>query len=336
MKNSNPKSSNKSASCLIGAGYSYVAGLPLARDLLSSDVAIVSRRAKKQYQSVWKDYGDWLEENPDGFPEEYLAILYEGKRDWPAPPFSLAVGLIAAVLATPSGRDIKSTSPRYSVRITQPSHCISHIHFWKTMLEIFDHISALTTNYDLLIERALRHRPMKRGFGPGCYYAGIGRPQILKGTALPFSIYSPLRLVELHGDVPIFKLHGSLNWSNKAGQLELFQDMRPAFRRGGDAAIVPPISEKIIPEWLSPVWEEAEQALYASETWIVCGYSMPKYDLAIQEMLARASDGALKRIILINPNSLELREHYAGVAPNAEILFLSGLPHGIHEIKEIF
>lgn len=336
MNNSMAESSKRFACCLIGAGYSFVAGLPLAKDLLSADAAIVSRRAKKQYQAVWEDYGKWLNENQAGYPEEYLTILYEGKRDWLAPPFSLAVGLIAAVLATPRGRDIKYTSPRYSARITQPSRSSIHVHFWKTMLEIFDNICALTTNYDLLVERALRHRPMKRGFGPGCYYAGIRRPQVLKGTALPFSVHSPMRQVELHGDVPIFKLHGSLNWSHKAGHLELFQDMRPAFRQGGDAATVPPIPEKTIPKWLSPVWDEAEKALYASETWIVCGYSMPKYDRAIQEMLRRASGGALKRIILMDPNSSKLRKHYEGVASNAEILCFSGLPHGIHEVKEIF
>ncbi len=330
------ESSQHSVSCFIGAGYSFVAGLPLAKDLLSTDVVVVSHEAKRQYQAVWKDYEKWLLDNPNGYPEEYLSALYEGIRDWTAPPFSLAVGLIAAVLATPRGADVKPSSPRYSVRITQPSRSSAHVHFWKTILEIFDHVRALTTNYDLLIERALRHRPMKRGFGPGCYYGGIERTQKLKGTALPFSVSSAMRQIELHGDVPVFKLHGSLNWSHKAGRLELFQDMRSAFRRGGDSAIVPPVPEKIIPKWLSPVWVEAEKALNASETWIVCGYSMPQYDQTIQDMLRRASKGALKRIILMDPNSSELIKLYSRVASNAEIFCLSGLPQGIHEIKAIF
>ena len=41
-------------------------------------------------------------------------------------------------------------------------------------------------------------------------------------------------------------LHGSLNWSRAGEGLELFQDLRPAFRGGGDAAIIPPVPEKEI------------------------------------------------------------------------------------------
>lgn len=325
----------QAVSCLIGAGYSFVAGLPLARNLLTTDVVALSKRALRNYRAVWTDFNKWLEVNPDGYPEQYLSELFQGRRNWSAPPFSHAIGLITAVLATPRGADVKSVNPRYSVRVIQPSRCPAHVDFWACIVDAFDRIFALTTNYDLLVERALRHRPMKRGFGPGCYYGGLEQPQILKGTPLPFSVSAQMREVELHGRIPVFKLHGSLNWSYKSGRLELYQDMRPAFRGSGDAAIVPPVPYKDIPQWLASVWMEAEKALAGSDTWVVCGYSLPSYDHAIESLLSKASSGRLTRIILISPNSSELAGRYIKIAPRADMICLPGLPEGLEQLVSV-
>ena len=46
------------------------------------------------------------------------------------------------------------------------------------------------------------------------------------------------------GTIPVFKLHGSLNWTLNGQFIVAFQDMRPAFRHGGTAAIIPPVPEK--------------------------------------------------------------------------------------------
>jgi hypothetical protein len=85
---------------------------------------------------------------------------------------------------------------------------------------------------------------MRRSNRPGIYYGGLGRPQVLKGTALPFSAGKSDRFIELEGTIPLYKLHGSLNWGLEAGALRLYQDLRPAFRHGGDAQIVPPVVER--------------------------------------------------------------------------------------------
>jgi hypothetical protein len=52
------------------------------------------------------------------------------------------------------------------------------------------------------------------------------------------------------GSVPIYKLHGSLNWSLEGKVLVLYQDMRAAYRARGNAAIIPPTPEKPVPSWL--------------------------------------------------------------------------------------
>ena len=140
-----------------------------------------------------------------------------------------------------------------------PFRCDSHLAFWREVLGKAVHVAAITTNYDILIERGLRHRRMTRVFGPGCYYGGIPKPQLLRGTQLPWAYQG--NYIELEGAVPVYKLHGSLNWSRVGDGLELFQDLRPAFRSGGDAAIIPPVPEKEIPAWLQPVWSSAEEEL---------------------------------------------------------------------------
>ena len=47
-------------------------------------------------------------------------------------------------------------------------------------------------------------------------------PQHLYGLAQPWTIRDPQRVVELKGTVPIFKLHGSLNWAIEA-ELVMYQ-----------------------------------------------------------------------------------------------------------------
>jgi hypothetical protein len=307
----------QSICCILGAGYSHVAGAPLTRDLFATrNVAVSSQAAARRFQTVWKDYEAWLSENPSRNPEEYLADLLQheqsaiwtaneryasGRTDLEAaaaiearqstllfpdlpvparvvPPFGWAVELVGAALATPLPSDTTATNFRYGARVMFPLHCGSHTAFWREVTRMASRVAAITTNYDILIERGLRHRRMKRLFGPGCYYGGIPKPQLLRGTQLPWA-YQGTHL-ELEGAIPVYKLHGSLNWSRGGDGLELFQDLRPAFRGGGDAAIIPPVPEKDIPAWLRPVWSSAEEELARAALWIVCGYSLPSYDVA--------------------------------------------------------
>jgi hypothetical protein len=132
--------------------------------------------------------------------------------------------------------------------------------------------------------------------------------------------------------VPLMKVHGSLNWIVRVGEISIYQDARAAFRRGGDAAIVPPMPEKEIPTWLHPVWTEAERYLAHADCWVVCGYSLPQYDMAMREMLSRAAVGKRKTLFLLDPVSEQLRPRWQEVAPQAEIGCLLGLPAGTAQL----
>jgi SIR2-like domain len=180
---------------------------------------------------------------------------------------------------------------------------VVHQKFWDSLFRVTRDISVITTNYDILVERVVRHRPMRRPLSPGCFYSGLARPQILKGEAQPFSAWAPERSIEMTGTIPIFKLHGSLNWTVNDQSIVAFQDMRPVFRHGGTAAIIPPVPEKTVPEWLHKVWDEAESSLRRSNTWVICGYSMPDYDKKVWELVQKAGSGRPLTIFLLSPEA---------------------------------
>lgn len=363
----------ESICCILGAGYSHAAGVPLTRELFATrNVAISSDAANRRFQTVWRDYEAWLSENPSRNPEEYLADLLKHNQsvDWAlnkgyvlgpnplsttkateaqcptlsfpdlpvptraVPPFEWAVELIGAALATPLSSDTTTINYRYGACVTFPFHCTSHSAFWREITGKASHVAAVTTNYDILIERGLRHKRMRRVFGPGFYYGGIPKPQLLRGTFLPWADYGSH--LELEGAIPIYKLHGSLNWSRAGEGLELFQDLRPAFRGGGDAAIIPPVPEKEIPTWLRPVWASAEEELGRATVWIICGYSLPAYDTAIVELLSRAAmAGNLRRILVLDPYAPDICCRYSAIVQNVRVVPLDGLPAGVNALEQL-
>jgi hypothetical protein len=134
------------------------------------------------------------------------------------------------------------------------------------------------------------------------------------------------------GTIPVFKLHGSLNWTLNGESIIAYQDMRPVFRHGGTAAIVPPIPEKLVPPWLDGIWREAESSLRRSDVWVVCGYSMPGYDTEVLRLLKTAGNGRRLTIFLLSPEADALQKRWASLVPEAGIVCLPGLPEGIESL----
>jgi len=316
---------------ILGAGFSYVAGLPLAKDLFDSEFLVPSKAAEQRFEAVLQGWRAWQSLHPEHGPEQFLTDVYRSPKI--TLPWPWVTEVVAAVLATPLPRDRGAYQTRYAGRITRPVNVPEHDAFWDVVVSSFAVVAVVTTNYDLLAERGLRHRPMRRTERPGIHYGGLIRPQILKGTALPFSIAKSERQIELEGSIPLYKLHGSLNWGLDAGVLSLYQDNRPAFRHGSDAQIVPPVLEKEAPTWLLDVWNGARQALASCSTWIVCGYSLPIYDQAITQLFIDAAAArTVTTIILLDPNAQVLLERWKAVAPDVTIQPLPGLPDGLNAL----
>ena len=114
---------------ILGAGYSSVAGLPLACDLLTSPVYIPSHKAAYHWERVRQHFAAWQAAHPGGYPEQYLGELYavgwgEEKELW-----LWAVHLIVATLATPRA-DAITRGPRYTGLLSRPYPCLAHAQFW--------------------------------------------------------------------------------------------------------------------------------------------------------------------------------------------------------------
>jgi hypothetical protein len=143
-------------------------------------------------------------------------------------------------------------------------------------------------------------------------------------------------MIEMTGTIPIFKLHGSLNWTLNGPSLVAFQDMRRAFSNGGTAAIIPPVPEKQVPPWLQEVWRGAESSMRRSDAWVVCGYSMPSYDIEVSRLLEAAGAGRWPKIILLSPDADALGERWTKLLPRSEIICLPGLPEGTEHLARHF
>jgi hypothetical protein len=319
-----------SIACFLGAGFSYVAGVPLAKDLLRPRWLIaMSDRSGERFRIVQEDYENWQQHNPGAYPEQYMGLVYENKAGLHAPRWNWLVEYVCAVIAsagTPPGS--LNRNPRYSNRVNVPFHCGAHQSFWSSLFRVSDDVSVITTNYDILVERVVRHRQMQRPPSPGCFYGGIARPQKLTGAAQPFSRWAPARTIEMSGSIPVFKLHGALNWSLNNGSMVMYQDLRPVFRHGGTAAIIPPIPEKLVPPWLQSTWRSAEESLRQSNVWIVCGYSLPHYDAEVLRLLEKAGARRSLNIFLMSPEADALRPRWATLLPDATVTAVPGLPEG--------
>lgn len=124
--------------------------------------------------------------------------------------------------------------------------------------------------------------------------------------------------------IPLFKLHGSLNWlyCPRCTQLTLTPKIKGVLshrhkgRCGCDEElapiIVPPSFFKEMSNFhLQTVWRKAQQALASAKVIVFCGYSLPDADIHIKYMLKRAElnrTGAAARIFVVNDHENKTNE----------------------------
>lgn len=193
----------------------------------------------------------------------------------------------------------------------------------------------ITLNYDLLIERAL-NRTTKAGVSePLFQYGGFPSPQFVrkmknisqKGSEIP---------VQLGTDYTIYKLHGSLNWAfeHHNSNMKIHNDARAAFRineKVGGPAIIPPIAEKELPIDFQRIWRQARNALVDARNWVVCGYSLPPYDIALSNWLSETiKESNVRKIFILDPQSEALAPRWVEMGrPNVDVVPLAGIPDSL-------
>jgi hypothetical protein len=298
---------------VLGAGFSCAAGLPLTNQLMAGDLPLMAgERDRARMQSVRAAFDAWSAANPEEPTEAWLRAAYDQKdasrtsvraqADWQD-----IVQYILRRLSRPKNAD----AGPYYYGITRYQADTLHRKFWDALLSngksCDQTLAVVALNYDILPERALHAREPADTPGPLFYYGGFQYDQVVRKM---INVAAPPgkkhEIVQLGHDVPLYKLHGSMNWAWEphTQTLKIHDDVRAAFRSGdrGVPAIIPPVEEKEMAAEFTAIWVEAEKTLSQAERWVVCGYSMPKYDLAVCDLIERsAALGPKKTVVLIDP-----------------------------------
>jgi hypothetical protein len=307
----------------LGAGFARVAGVPLTWQLFD-EVPVVDRLTRySMAERVVASWNEWHTETGK-CPEEYLAWLQERK----GPNWSEAVWFVSLVVALSMGRvqlvGGRPTITRHHLNLT--TGVPIHETFWSTIFANTEDVGVVTTNYDILAERGLRLEPRRRAHRPGFHY-GDG-PERLEGGGYPS--YAHIHQVRVSGTVPLYKLHGSISWEARGGVLHRFHDCRPAIK--GAAAILAPVRDALLPDWLKPTWAKAAQQLVASSVWIFVGYSLPEYDVSVRSLLF--SNSLHKPDIHVFDPNPAVAYRFESLLPDCRIQRHPGLPDGLDELED--
>lgn len=313
-------SSGPATVILLGAGFSSIAGVPLAAELFRDEPKVDRVTRRRLVRAVRTRWLAWHEKTR-GTPEEYLAQLEtEGGVPWRE-----AVWYVGLVIALRMG-ELRQIGFQRQLTVTKQNldrkSVPVHEEFWTAVFTRTAVAAVVTTNYDILAERGMRHQPRPRVARPGFNYGAGDR--YLAGGGYPS--YAHIQRVVARGSVPLLKLHGSVSWAEQGGELVQYHDCRPAIR--GDALIVAPVRGKQPPKLLAPIWQRAHAALAQAERVLVGGYSLPEYDDQVIEILRATSETC--RFHLLDP-APGLAGKYERILGRAVVQH-PGLPRAIEEL----
>lgn len=210
-------------------------------------------------------------------------------------------------------------------------------------------LSIVTFNHDLLIENALASLPTSRHPGAWClaHAYGFATAGFIADNS---DTFDAICTGTTHNHIPVYKLHGSLNWVYRTRneypsaavakgdralylwtnrQLSQSTQMRTGTAGAGRAAgraswymwpqIIPPVYEKhsYITGDLRHVWNDARDVLAAADRVIFWGYSFPRADLHARYFFAALAhqNDALRTPVLINPDPRSQDELWAVLQP---------------------
>src|SRR5215211_1744736 len=311
-------------SVFLGAGFSMIGGVPLASQLFDAQPEVDRITRQRLVQRVLARWIEWKTEHA-GAPEEYLAFFQENDghvwRD--------ALWYVGLVIALRMGRlemvGAQPTITRHNIDRT--TRIESHEAFWSVIFRRTEEVGAITTNYDILAERGLRHEPRPRVYRPGFHY-GEGS-EYLEGGGYPS--YAHIKRVGASGRVPVLKLNGSASWAYQDGKLLHYHDCRPAIR--GNAAIVAPVTAKVLRQYLQDVWDKAHSIMAITPIWVIVGYSLPEYDELVRKLFVESSVHG-PAVHVFNPDP-EVADRFSRLLQGATVYAHPGLPEGLKDLEQV-
>lgn len=323
---------------ILGAGFSHVAGLPLTRNLFDTEGVLPrfqSAAVENNHREVLGAYQSWRRTHPNANAEQWLKELYDLKDVGPhqvSPETSWSKAIrfaLARLVDLPAGKN-----SHYYYGICTPRCSSVHRRFWDRVENHFGVRIVVSLNYDILVEQALHSEDTGHRAAPRCYYGGFQHVQAVR--KMTDVTKKKFELVQLGTDIALYKLHGSVNWAWEphALTLKIHDDVRAVFRkddRFGTPAIIPPIPEKEMPQAFSQIWDEARRSLLKSSRWIVCGYSLPEYDQALQRFFKEILSAQRQtQILVLSPDSPVLVERWREISPkHVQVFPLPGLPDAL-------
>jgi len=302
-------------SLFLGAGFSkWAVNLPVANELFDYNTKPFGPREKRKLETVKVLKANWDSTHPEGLTEQFISDALK----LPLPDRKSILWYITRRLSDPFiWVEYHSQRWRRHVLMIDENRksSIQGVVKARNFLQGFSGFlleGIITTNYDMLVEYALG----TRGFN-----YGVPNQTLIGRGPYPLSCWNnPVRLT---GKTKLAKIHGSISWDNK----NLYSDGRCGLT--GNALIVPPTQEKILPPTLKFAWKLAESILKRSTHLMVFGFSFNSYDEPTLVLL-KSARGNLESIILVDvePKVAEARK----VWPNALISVCMPPPEGQNQL----
>ena len=147
----------------------------------------------------------------------------------------------------------------------------------------------ITFNYDTLLEDALEELNLSFSYG-----SWISRKQHKGRQSLAEAI-------------PVYKLHGSVNWTRTRGKINQIAAVKTYDDLAKDArmpVLVPPTWKKVFEKEIESVWQEAIEKLNTATRIIIIGFSMPPTDMHFKYLLAAGlkQNISLRQVLFVNPD----------------------------------
>jgi len=160
----------------------------------------------------------------------------------------------------------------------------------------------ITLNYDVLLEEALRRLDI-----PISYQVCGGGVDVDPTAGINDSLPEAFQ---------VLKLHGSVNWGQKADQSVLVCRNYEHVRSLNLAPLlVPPTWQKIAAEALLRVWDSAVGAIAKATRIILIGFSIPPIDQHFKYLLSVGlkDNSSLREVRIVDPRAGVLRAQYQAV-----------------------
>ncbi|MWV47850.1 hypothetical protein GRS96_01005 [Rathayibacter sp. VKM Ac-2803] len=182
----------------------------------------------------------------------------------------------------------------------------------------------ITFNYDLLVERAATHAQMTSRAGHVIHY---GEELVFPAPPVTTAQYAgDTGLDHTSGSFQLLKMHGSLNWFGSgstsgsadllrsrdkrgfAGRTAMIADVDYSGLRQLDRYLIPPMTSKdgyYSSSLMTSIWREAGVAIAEASELFILGYSLPREDRVVGELVAGLSSDVTVQVVDLDPGSVE-------------------------------